>query len=522
MIITLVEVGIEDVTAPAVREALAEHDVLGLPAFCDRYGFDRTREFVITVDGRRYGTKVIAAAAHGRLPGCSSLSPAEVGDGEAVNDQLERLGFKVSEQRPPPWKREELILACSLLFKNGRKALRATDQVVKDLSALLGQLPFHAAEDRGNKFRSVNSVQHKLYDLMTRLPTYDKVETRAGHLDHVVLREFLADEAGMHAQAEAIRATYGALRAWAVFSSSGDRKYGGNSGYADVLGVQYVYDNNVSNALQVSIGDLIVVRDRSEVHGVGRVHRIDQQDGVTKTQLVCPMCRRGRFDKRKKQIPRYRCRREDCRQEFDEPVDNPVKVTQFVAFYGSTWRPLDGAVEPDELKPMFLDSAVQNAIRPLNATSLEAMLARLTVKLPPTPPNDSRGSKKQLPGGRRPAKTKARNGQSPFRKELLKRYGSRCAITGPCPVEALQAAHLKSFAEHETHDLDEGVLLRADVHLLFDSGLLAIDPTTWRVVLSPALSMYERYTDLAGVEFVKGPNPEVIRQHFDEVTTTWS
>jgi hypothetical protein len=514
-------VAIEDITADAVRAALKEYDQLGLAEFCARYDFDRTREFVLTIDGRKYGTRVICAAAHGRLTAQTALKPHDLVDDEAVNQHLAALGFDVSESRPPAWSREELVLACSLLFSNNRKALRATEQPVRDLSALLRQLPFHAPEDRGNKFRSPSSVQRKLYDLMTRLPDYDKVETRAGHLDRVVLQAFLDDEQAMRAEAQSIRAAHGPSKAWALFSADGERKYGGNNGYADVMGAQYVYDNKVANHRRLSVGDLVVVRDDVEVQGVSCVTRIDHQDGVTKVQRVCPRCASGRFDERKRQRPRYRCRNADCLAEFDQPADRQVEVTQFIAHYGRSWRPLDGALESEDLRSAFLDAADQNAIRPVDVQRLQAMLTRLAVKLPPPPPADDTSERKVIVGGRRPTTTNARTGQEPFRKALLKEYGSVCAVTGPCPVEVLQAAHLRKFAEHQTHRIDEGVLLRADVHLLFDKGLLAVDPETWRVVLAPAIGVYETYSDLAGLKLVSGPDPQAIRDHFETVTTRW-
>ncbi|MEU6269249.1 HNH endonuclease [Saccharopolyspora shandongensis] len=521
MIYILDRVTAEGITADLVRAAVSEHDELGLASFCRRYGFDRGREYVITADGRRYGTKVIFAAAHGLLPGRAPLLPHEVAEDEFVNAAFEREGFAVSELRPPTWTRAELVLACSLLFKNGKKALRATDQQVKELSALLQRLPLHAPEDRGRQFRSANSVQRKLYDLMTRLPSYAKAETRAGQLDRVVLQAFLDDEEAMHDEAVAIRAAHTVPKAWAMFSSE-ERKYGGNTGYDDVLGVQYVYDNKVSNYRRVEVGDLVVIRDVAEVHGVGRIHRIEQQAGVTKSQLVCPKCDSGRFDERKVQRPGYRCRTATCLTEFDEPKKKFVEVTQFVAFYGGFWRPLDGAIEPSDLKSALLDKADQNAIRSVDPHKLQAMLSELSVQLPPTPSRGGGTKRSPLRGGRRQATTKVRNGQGTFRKELLKKYGAVCAVTGACPVEVLQAAHLKGFAEHETHELDEGVLLRADVHLLFDNGLLTVDPESWRVVLAPSLDDFHVYAELAGVEFVRGPSPEAIRKHFDDVTAMWT
>lgn len=534
-------VEIETITTDAVQKALAEHNELGLAAFCDRYGFDRARSYVIVADGLRYGTRVIAAAAHGQVPGQVPLRPDEVATDEVVNQKLEELGFEVRQLGPPTWTREELVLACSLLFKNDRVALRAHHQRVKDLAALLQQLPIHAVEDRGHNFRSTNSVQRKLFDLMTRLPGYTKKKTRGGQLDEQIVLEFLADEERMHEQADAIRTKYAPspepvpVRAWSLFSAEGERKYGGNTGYDDVLGVQYVYDNNVGNFKQLRVGDVIVIRDGEDVRGVGRIGRIKEQAEVPKLQRTCPKCGGGRFDERKVQRPRYRCRRADCHFEFEEPADRHTLVTQFVAFYGDSWRALDGAIDVEELKSACLDDAVQNAIRPLDFAKLEAMLARVSVQPPEEQPKNAaitaiKAARLALighdgaaapRGGRREATTKVRNGQGAFRKELLKRYGFVCAITGPCPAEVLQAAHLKDFAEHETHNLDEGVLLRADVHLLFDNDLLAVNPATWKVVVAPSLSIYPTYAQLDGADFISGPSPDAVREHFLAVTATW-
>ncbi|GLZ33935.1 hypothetical protein Lesp02_61230 [Lentzea sp. NBRC 105346] len=541
--------GLGDITAEAVRAALHEHDQVGAEEFCGRYGFDRFRNHLIADDGRRYGTRVIAAAAYGHLPGRAPLSPDDVADEDLVNQTLTGLGFEVREQRPPKWTREELILACSLLFANNRVAQRVTDRPVQDLALFLQQLPFHAPQDRGLNFRSVNSVQRKLFDLMTRLPGYTKKKTRGGTLDEQILTEFLADEDGMHKQAAAIRAEH-TPKAWALFSADGDRKYGGNNGYPDVLGSSYVYDNKVGNSKRLRKGHVIVVRNDEDALGIARVSRIEEQDGVPKLQRGCPKPDCGsKFDERSKQRPKYRCRKDDCHFEFDEPAEKTVEVTQYVAYYGGTWRALDGAITAEELKQACTDGAVQNAIRPLDVGKLEAMLERVAVQLPPeltetsttakvestrrkvtdqdepaTSDQDSDGrTDGQAPtGGRREVRTKARIGQKPFRKELIKRYGHVCAVTGRAPAEVLQAAHLRDFAEHESHNLDEGVLLRADVHLLFDNNLLAVDPTTWKVVLAPSLADYPDYTKLNGADFAKGPCPKAITDHFLAVTATWT
>lgn len=88
-----------------------------------------------------------------------------------------------------------------------------------------------------------------------------------------------------------------------------------------------------------------------------------------------------------------------------------------------------------------------------------------------------------------------RQGQSAFRKRLLTAYDRRCAITG-CPVEEiLEAAHIVPYKGHDTDRSDNGMLLRADLHTLFDLHLIAIDELTMRVLVSSKLngSDYARY-----------------------------
>jgi putative restriction endonuclease len=69
-----------------------------------------------------------------------------------------------------------------------------------------------------------------------------------------------------------------------------------------------------------------------------------------------------------------------------------------------------------------------------------------------------------------------RRGQPIFRAKLLDAYNSRCAITGCSAVEVLEAAHVLPFRGEHTDRVDNGLLLRADVHTLFDCLLLWITP----------------------------------------------
>lgn len=70
----------------------------------------------------------------------------------------------------------------------------------------------------------------------------------------------------------------------------------------------------------------------------------------------------------------------------------------------------------------------------------------------------------------------ARNrlGQSGFRAVVTDVYDRRGAFTGEKTLPALQASHIKPYADSGPHRVDNGLLLRADIHQLFDRGYVTI------------------------------------------------
>lgn len=74
------------------------------------------------------------------------------------------------------------------------------------------------------------------------------------------------------------------------------------------------------------------------------------------------------------------------------------------------------------------------------------------------------------------AMSKRRLGQRAFQGVVLSAYRGRCAITGDRIRPVLQAAHVRPVSEGGQHRLDNGMLLRSDVHTLFDAGYLGVDP----------------------------------------------
>ncbi|MEV6487241.1 HNH endonuclease [Actinoplanes sp. NPDC051633] len=82
-----------------------------------------------------------------------------------------------------------------------------------------------------------------------------------------------------------------------------------------------------------------------------------------------------------------------------------------------------------------------------------------------------------LPRGRqrRLAMLAIRQGQSPFRRQLITAYRGRCAISDCDVEEVLQAAHIEPYDGPATNKTSNGLLLRADLHNLFDASLLWIE-----------------------------------------------
>jgi len=77
-----------------------------------------------------------------------------------------------------------------------------------------------------------------------------------------------------------------------------------------------------------------------------------------------------------------------------------------------------------------------------------------------------------------------RLGQGLFRVLVTDAYEKRCVITGERTLPVLDAAHIKPYKVIQKHEVSNGLLMRSDLHRLFDDGYLTIDPVERRVVVS--------------------------------------
>jgi hypothetical protein len=114
---------------------------------------------------------------------------------------------------------------------------------------------------------------------------------------------------------------------------------------------------------------------------------------------------------------------------------------------------------------------------------------------------------------------KRRLGQSEFRASLIDAYGGKCVVTGCDVVDVLEAAHIVPHCEVESNDPSEGLLLRADIHTLFDRHLLGINPATKAVQIAKTL-LSTSYGEFDGAR-VAGPLEGANQPSKESLETRW-
>ena len=119
-----------------------------------------------------------------------------------------------------------------------------------------------------------------------------------------------------------------------------------------------------------------------------------------------------------------------------------------------------------------------------------------------------------------------RLGQGIFRVAVMDAYSRACAVTHEHSLPALEASHIQPYAKNGPHDVRNGILLRADLHRLFDQGYVTITPE-YRVEVSPRLkldyqnghSYYPLHGSLLSVPTSQNevPSADFLRWHNDQV-----
>lgn len=312
-------------------------------------------------------------------------------------------------------------------------------------------------------------------------------------------------------------------RAWSLIAVGANQQYAGNRGYEDDPTRVYRYDSNVANSRQLARGDLVVIRDREHLTGIARIAEIREAPG-RKTLLRCPACQTVDLKARKTMRPLYRC---DKGHEFDEPLEDAIDVVSFEAHYGQSFVQTPDAVPVSMVKAAALRPSDQLSIEEIAVDRLEAAIERAypasreiladffqrqsveavdadesDKALGSTEPDDKdRPFTGSVSDSRRFVlrAIRQRRGQQKFREALFRRYGSVCMVTGCNLLDVVEAAHIWPYRGDEDNDPTNGLLLRADIHTLFDLNLLAVHPHRLDIALAPPVAAVGAYANLAGV-----------------------
>jgi putative restriction endonuclease len=100
-------------------------------------------------------------------------------------------------------------------------------------------------------------------------------------------------------------------------------------------------------------------------------------------------------------------------------------------------------------------------------------------------------------------------------------YRRRCAVSGERTLPALDAAHIRPFADGGQHEASNGILMRRDIHSLFDLGYVTISPDMKFEVSKKIREEYENgrhYYALHGTSIML---PDDLRRHPERTALTW-
>lgn len=301
-------------------------------------------------------------------------------------------------------------------------------------------------------------------------------------------------------------------KTWLFLSIEGRRQYGGNTGYADVSGEVYRFDSLVANARHVAVGDGVVFRDRSGGTGFARIESITKTDG-SKEILRCPVCAAAQIKERSTIHPRFRCKN---KHEFDTPKSETRSCIKYEARFGDTFVPATPTIPPEMLRGacqrfngqlsiqrisvgILAPVIARNAIDAVNLLGLEGWELRGADAWDIDLGGDSFEPHCRDEREKVIRQIRARRGQKQFRDALLQRYRHQCLISGCELVDVIEAAHIHPFRSEADNHLENGLLLRCDLHTLFDLDLLGVEPSSLEVHIDERAAECG-YLHLAGVK----------------------
>ncbi|MBN2604153.1 MAG: HNH endonuclease [Candidatus Thermoplasmatota archaeon] len=304
---------------------------------------------------------------------------------------------------------------------------------------------------------------------------------------------------------------------WIMISKE-ERWYGGNDGYQDNINNIYIYDSKVQNHKQVMVGDIAFFRNEDYLLGVCKIDNITKYDGIKEIKR-CPICEKTEIYPRSNTVYKYKCKM--CKEEFEEPLTIPVNVTNFSAHYGNLFFKTP-EVPYSEIIRYQISKSRQLAIARFNGVDFckylgntYPALLEIAYKLDIIHRPQDESIPKQnfneiirndiseyIPNFNEIREKilrtiSERKGQNSFRESLIKQHNNTCMISQCIESSVLDAAHIIPYQGENDNHINNGLLLRTDIHSLFDLDLLGINPDTLEIFISKKIKDFT-YTQLTG------------------------
>ncbi|MFF7332723.1 HNH endonuclease [Streptomyces sp. NPDC008150] len=302
--------------------------------------------------------------------------------------------------------------------------------------------------------------------------------------------------------------------AWLVLAVGDARQHGGNDGYDDNPSEHYSWDSTVNNHGQIAVGDVIAVWNKRELIGISVIDGIEVGQ-AEKTRYFCPGCKRADFKRRSRLTPACRCNQ--CGALFETPAQRTEQVTTYRSRHAEQWRDGRGTLNGRQLRALCDSPASQLSMRPARWEKLRAALEETSGTGWQLTAQPRGGAWRPVRGGHRIVHARTRIGQQEFREQLLNELGENCALSGPMPPAVLDAAHLYGYAEAEEHFEYGGLLLRTDLHRLFDRGQITVHPDSGLIEIAESLRSHPLYGPLHG----QAPHAELRPEHKAWLAVHW-
>jgi HNH endonuclease len=168
------------------------------------------------------------------------------------------------------------------------------------------------------------------------------------------------------------------------------------------------------------------------------------------------------FEEMRRRVEKYRRSTPDPREDYT--VGCVILQSPFF-FAESEWIPV-----PSDFSLNIVQGKSYDTDTPIGRTLWEAARVRMqAVQL-----GEVRDRQEAMFG--EPVLIRPRLGQGAFRVLITDTYERRCAVTQEKALPVLEAAHIRAVAQGGAHRVDNGLLLRSDIHRLFDSGYVTVTP----------------------------------------------